>query len=56
MSSIRWTRRDGAFFRGGDFVESVLREVNLGADTDTTGHVAGGVWLGDRALASPRHS
>ena len=40
------------------FVKNVLREVNRGADTDTTGYVAGrrGVWLGDRALSSPRHS
>lgn len=56
MSSARWKRRDSAFFREGGVGKSVLREVNLGADTDTMGYVAGGVWLGDRALSSPRHS
>ncbi len=39
--------------QGGSFSEIVLRAVNLGGDTDTTGCVAGGlagVWLGSDAI------
>ncbi len=39
--------------QGGSFEDIVLRAVNLGGDTDTTGCVAGGlagVWLGVDAV------
>ena len=42
-----------SLLHGGSFSDIVLRAVNLGGDTDTTGCVAGGlagVWLGVDAI------
>lgn len=42
--------------QGGIFEDIVLRAINLGGDTDTTGCVAGGlagVWLGETAIPKP---